>query len=46
MQINILNSKNWYIKIKSLINQYNRILFYIMINKIIYNLMIRLYKIL
>ena len=46
MQINILNYKNWHTNIKSLINQLNRILFIIIINKIIYNFMIRLCKIL
>ena len=46
MQINILNNKNWYIKVINSISKLNRILFYIITNKIIYNLVIKLYEIL
>ena len=44
MQITILNYKNWHIKMISLINKSSKILFYIIINRIIYSLIIRLYE--
>ena len=44
MRIDILGSKNWCIKVIYLIDELNRTLFSIMINKIIYNLVTRLLK--
>ena len=46
MRINILDNKNRYIKVISLMNKFNKTLFYIIINKIIYNLILKLCKIL
>ena len=46
MQNDILNNKDWFIKLISLIDRFNKILFYIIINKIIYNLMTKSYDIL
>ena len=45
MQIDIFNNKSFCIKIISSISKYSEILFYIITNKIMYNFVIKSYKI-